>query len=163
MISRGRKSTLRIPLRGRPGRSAFKRYGDAKGQIINLIRYYEKKIMPKNSPTIRIIFTKNLPYDVLGEMQPYYDVRTNKVVRIELRLNSDFISRNLDQISLGDVRGLIAHEMCHAKHCVSDFADYMAQKNTHADLDYYKPCMRCLNASKYRRGTHPGLVVKRKK
>ena len=134
-------------------------YDAAKNHIISMVRQYERASMPRWAPRIQIIFTNTLPFDVLGEMQPYYNTANRKVVRLEMRFNSAFIKQNLDKIKTEDVRGLIQHEICHAKHAAALFDDYMKQKNPHADTDVYKPCMCKLGAQKYRFGTHPDLTV----
>lgn len=134
-------------------------YEGAKAHITKLVRAYERKVMPPTAPRVQIIFTSRLPFDVLGEMQPYYNSATRRCVRVEMRFNADFIKTNLDRIGTKAVEGLIAHEMCHAKHVCVLFEDYMKQKNPHADDDVFEPCMCSLGMKKYRFGTHPDLVV----
>jgi hypothetical protein len=131
--------------------------------VRGVVKKYGGKIMPRTKGSrMRVMFTRQLPPDVIAEMHPYFDVVNNKPSGTDIWINVGLLKKTVgkyyDAHEKKAVAGTTIHEMCHACHFLEDPDDY--EKRMHSGY-HYKKCFQKAGKpfKKYYRATNNDIVV----
>jgi hypothetical protein len=111
--------------------------------IRDVARQYGGKVIPGDGPRVRVMFSRQLPNDVIAEMHPYYDTIANRPSGVDIWFNVPLIKKSIGTYFDGHekkaVAGTVVHELCHACHFIKNPDDY--EHRMHSGYQY-KHCFQ---------------------